>query len=94
MLRYLFLAALFYVLTPGVFLSLPTGGSKQAMAITHAIVFAALYYLLTKLAKTPKYMKEKFQDEDEYYEGEYYDSDDEDDEDDDDSEDDGYNYAY
>ena len=83
MLRYLFLAALFYVLTPGVFLSLPTGGSKQAMAITHAIVFAALYYLLTKFTKTPKYMKEKFEDDDEYYDSD--DSDDEDDDSDDDS---------
>ena len=90
MLRYLVLAALFYVLTPGILLSLPKGGSKQAVALTHAIVFVVVYYLLKKLAQKlklnkrkvhnmPKALKEKFQDEDEYYEGEYYDSDDDDD---------------
>ena len=73
MLRYLVLAALFYVLTPGILLSLPKGGSKQAVALTHAIVFVAVYYLLEKLAemfklkkKEKKLLKEKFDDDDDY----------------------------
>jgi hypothetical protein len=44
----LFLAALFFVLTPGVLVSLPPGGSKLAVAATHAVVFALVYHLTKK----------------------------------------------
>jgi hypothetical protein len=41
----LYFAALFFVLTPGILLSLPRGGSKTMVAATHAVVFAAVVYL-------------------------------------------------
>jgi uncharacterized membrane protein len=42
-------AALFYVLTPGVFLTLPAGGSKTTVALTHAVVFALVWKFTHKL---------------------------------------------
>jgi hypothetical protein len=45
----LYAAALFFVLTPGVLLSLPPGGSKLAVAATHAVVFAAVWHFTHKL---------------------------------------------
>ena len=44
----LFVAALFYVLTPGILLTLPPKGSKMVVALTHAIVFAVVYGLVHK----------------------------------------------
>ena len=44
-----FLAILFFVLTPGVLLRLPTGGSKLMVAATHAVVFALIYHFTHKL---------------------------------------------
>ena len=46
----LFVAALFFVLTPGILLSLPAGGSKKMVAATHAVVFALVYHLTNKAA--------------------------------------------
>jgi hypothetical protein len=40
------MAALFFVLTPGVLLSLPRKGSKLMVAATHALVFAVAFYFL------------------------------------------------
>lgn len=39
-----YLALLFFVLTPGVLLSLPPGGSKLVVAAVHALVFAVVYH--------------------------------------------------
>ena len=39
-------ALLFFVLTPGVVLSLPPGGSKLVVAATHALVFALVHKYL------------------------------------------------
>jgi hypothetical protein len=39
-------ALLFFVLTPGILLSLPPGGSKMVVAATHAVVFAIVHKLL------------------------------------------------
>ena len=36
-------ALLFFVLTPGVLLSLPPGGGKLVTAATHAVVFALVH---------------------------------------------------
>jgi hypothetical protein len=36
-------AVLFYLLTPGVLVSLPPGASFQTQAITHAVVFALVH---------------------------------------------------
>jgi len=41
----LYLVALFFVLTPGVLVSLPPKGSKLVVAVTHAVVFAVVYQL-------------------------------------------------
>ena len=52
----LYIVALFFVLTPGVFLSLPKGGDLKTVALTHALVFGAVYHLTHKLvAKKSKY---------------------------------------
>jgi hypothetical protein len=48
---FLFVAALFFVLTPGILLSLPPGGSLAAKAAVHALVFALVYYLTHKMAR-------------------------------------------
>jgi hypothetical protein len=44
----LYSALLFFILTPGILLRLPPGGSKITVAITHAIVFAIVYYFMHK----------------------------------------------
>jgi hypothetical protein len=36
-------AVLFYVLTPGVLVSLPPGGSRTTVALTHAVVFSLVW---------------------------------------------------
>jgi hypothetical protein len=41
-------ALLFYVLTPGVLVSLPPGGSKMTVTATHAVVFAVAHMLVHK----------------------------------------------
>jgi hypothetical protein len=44
----LFIAALFFALTPGILLSLPSGGSKKVVALTHAVVFALIFHFTHK----------------------------------------------
>ena len=44
----LFIAALFFALTPGILLSLPSGGSKKVVALTHAVVFALIFHFTNK----------------------------------------------
>jgi hypothetical protein len=36
-------AVLFYLLTPGVLVSLPPGGSRTTVAVTHAVVFSLVW---------------------------------------------------
>ena len=43
-----YVAVLFYVLTPGILVSLPSRGSKMVVAATHAIVFAVVFKLTYK----------------------------------------------
>ena len=38
-------AVLFFLLTPGIILSLPPGGSKMVVAATHAVVFGIVFTL-------------------------------------------------
>lgn len=45
----LYAAVLFFVLTPGVLLSLPPGGSRTTVALTHAVVFGLVWALTNKL---------------------------------------------
>ena len=40
--------ALFYVLTPGVFVKLPEDGSTETSAFVHGIIFAILYIIVIK----------------------------------------------
>jgi hypothetical protein len=40
---------LFFVLTPGILLSLPPKGSKIVVALTHALVFALVWHFTNKL---------------------------------------------
>jgi len=44
----LFVAALFYVLTPGILVTLPSKGSKAMVALTHALIFAVVFGLVHK----------------------------------------------
>ena len=45
----LYLAVLFFVLTPGVVVTLPKGGNKLTVALVHALVFAVVYHLSHKI---------------------------------------------
>ena len=45
----LFVAALFVVLTPGILLRLPPGGSKLQVAVVHGLVFAVVYHFTHKI---------------------------------------------
>ena len=47
----LFIVAIFFVLTPGILVSLPPGGSKMVVALTHAVVFALVFYLTYIMAR-------------------------------------------
>jgi uncharacterized membrane protein len=45
----LYAAALFFVLTPGTVLTLPSGGSRTTVALVHAAVFALVWCMTHKL---------------------------------------------
>ena len=45
---FFYAAILFFVLTPGVLLSLPPGGSLMAKAAVHAVVFGFVYCMSHK----------------------------------------------
>ena len=44
----LFVAVLFFLLTPGILLRLPPTGSKYTVAAVHAVVFVIVYHLTHK----------------------------------------------
>jgi len=44
----LYVGILFYLLTPGILLTIPENGSKYTIAIVHALVFAMVYHLTHK----------------------------------------------
>jgi hypothetical protein len=46
---FIFTALLFFVLTPGIVLSLPPKGSKLTVAAVHAVVFALIFTFTHKL---------------------------------------------
>ena len=46
---FLFTAVLFFLLTPGILLSLPPGSSKMVVAATHAVVFGLVFSLSHKM---------------------------------------------
>lgn len=41
----LYATVLFFVLTPGILVSLPPGGSRTTVALTHAVVFGLVWTL-------------------------------------------------
>jgi len=43
-----FIALLFFALTPGVLLSLPKKGSRMTKAAVHGVVFAIVFYFIQK----------------------------------------------
>ena len=45
----LYIAVLFFVLTPGILVSLPSGGSKITVAAVHAFVFAVIFHFTHKI---------------------------------------------
>ena len=45
----LYSVVLFFVLTPGVLLRLPPGGSAMTVALTHAVVFGLVWSFTHKL---------------------------------------------
>ena len=43
-----YMVVLFFVLTPGILLTLPTGASKKVVALTHGLVFVAVWWVTHK----------------------------------------------
>jgi hypothetical protein len=41
----LYAAVLFFVLTPGILVTLPPGGSRTTVALTHAVIFGLVWAL-------------------------------------------------
>lgn len=58
----LYVAVLFFVLTPGVLVTLPRGGSKVTVAATHALVAAVVFFFTKKMVYTFLQQFEGFQD--------------------------------
>jgi hypothetical protein len=56
-----FVALLFFVLTPGVLVSLPPKGSKLVVAATHAVVFTLVFHFTHKMVWNISKMYEGFQ---------------------------------
>ena len=48
----LYVAVLFFVLTPGILVSLPAGGSKMTVALVHSLVFALVFWATHKFVWT------------------------------------------
>jgi hypothetical protein len=55
---FVYSALLFFVLTPGILVTLPSGGSKVVVAATHALVFAIVCHLTHK--KVVRFLDECF----------------------------------
>jgi len=55
----LFVAGLFFVLTPGILVSLPPKGSKYTVALVHGLVFAVIFHLTHKLVWNALYGDKK-----------------------------------
>jgi len=58
MLGLVLIAVLFFLLTPGILLSLPKKGSKYTVAATHAVVFVVVAYLLKRIFRTWENMED------------------------------------
>jgi len=58
----LYMAVLFFVLVPGVLVTLPPGGKKLTVALVHAVVFALVYQLTHKAVHRVLAPYEPFED--------------------------------
>ena len=58
----IYLAVLFFLLVPGVLVTLPKGGSKMVVAATHAFVFIVVYVLTKKFFKMLAHKLEGFKE--------------------------------
>ena len=56
------IAALFFVLTPGVFVTLPSGKGKLVVAATHAALFGLIFHLSHKTLMNLAQQYELFED--------------------------------
>ena len=50
---FVLLVALFYVLTPSVFVKVPEDGTTETVALVHGIIFAVLYMVLVNHLLAP-----------------------------------------
>jgi hypothetical protein len=46
---FLYVVVLAFLLSPGILVSLPPGGSRKTVALTHAVVLALVYAITHKL---------------------------------------------
>jgi hypothetical protein len=51
-LKIVFVALMFYLLTPGILIALPPGASFQVQAAVHGVVFAVVVAIAWKFAKS------------------------------------------
>jgi hypothetical protein len=58
----LYMAVLFFLLVPGVLVTLPPGGKKMTVALVHAVVFALVYQLTHKAVNRVLAPYEPFED--------------------------------
>jgi hypothetical protein len=58
----LYVALLFFVLCPGILVSLPPKGSRLIVALTHAAVFALVFHLTYKMVLRLSITMERFMD--------------------------------
>ena len=52
---YIIPVILFFLLTPGILVSLPPGGSKYLVALVHALVFGLILWFLKSRKESPYY---------------------------------------
>jgi hypothetical protein len=57
--KYVVMAILFAILSPGVLIWLPTGASRKVAALVHGIVFAAVWYLIHELVESIEGFEDK-----------------------------------
>jgi hypothetical protein len=69
LLENLVLGALFFLLVPGVLVTLPQGGSKFTVAFVHAIVFVLGYMVLQYIADSAGYDYMVYEDDTDTKEG-------------------------
>ena len=58
----LYVAVLFFVLAPGVLVTLPRGGNRNTVLATHALVAAVVFYFTHKMAWNLSVQLEGFED--------------------------------